>query len=476
MIVQRAIGFIRSFYVCEVLPPDEVGRWDLSFNFLMLAAPLAVLGIPGSFGRYIARYEESGQVSRFFRNSVCVCLLLTALFCLGFWSFDQSLARYFLGEASDDALARLLAVGLPAVVFFNFAISWFTGRRLNRYVFRIQFVQTLFFALLCVMFFAFRGPSAESVIAAYLGSCVIGLLLSIGYRSASSESADANVEGSIPIWRTVMPFAISAWAGDALMNLFALCDRILLVNFHPDAGIESQFLVGQYHTACIFPLLLMTVGAMAASTALPYLSKDWEAGKADEVGSRVNLMLKVVGAICVAASAAILLLAPVLFGQLWKDKFSIGESLLPMTLAFCSLAAMGYLVQSFFWCIEKAWLGSVFLFVGLITNAVLGIVLVRFFGIHGVVASTFAAHAVVLTVALTYSYRRGLPFDSGVVFIGLLIPVICFGKWFAAAAFVGMILLTGCTDRIIDQETKQESIDRVRGLLRRMLSSRPAVS
>ncbi|MCA9140878.1 MAG: hypothetical protein KDB00_29105, partial [Planctomycetales bacterium] len=44
MVVQRGIGFLRSFYVCGTLSPADVGQWDLAFNFLMLAAPLAVFG------------------------------------------------------------------------------------------------------------------------------------------------------------------------------------------------------------------------------------------------------------------------------------------------------------------------------------------------------------------------------------------------------------------------------------------------
>ncbi|MEM0927380.1 MAG: oligosaccharide flippase family protein, partial [Planctomycetota bacterium] len=176
MVLQRAIGFARSFYVCDVLPSEQVGRWDLAFNFFVLAAPLAVFGIPGSFGRYVATYEETGQSNRFFRNSLVACLILTSVFAFIFWSFHQSIALYFLGSAGDATLAKWLAIGLPAVVFFNFATSWFTGRRFNRYVFRMQFAQTLFFALFCVLFLQAWGAIGEAVIAAYLGSCLVGLV------------------------------------------------------------------------------------------------------------------------------------------------------------------------------------------------------------------------------------------------------------------------------------------------------------
>ncbi len=49
-VVQRAIGFARGVLLCRWLDPDELGQWDLALGFLMLAAPVAVLGLPGSFG------------------------------------------------------------------------------------------------------------------------------------------------------------------------------------------------------------------------------------------------------------------------------------------------------------------------------------------------------------------------------------------------------------------------------------------
>ncbi|MEM0926799.1 MAG: hypothetical protein AAGJ83_12235, partial [Planctomycetota bacterium] len=200
--------------------------------------------------------------------------------------------------------------------------------------------------------------------------------------------------------------------------------------------------------------------AMGASTGLPYLSKDWESGRKDEVGKRVNLMLKLVGMTCFAGSTAILVLAPTLFGQLWKDKFAIGESLLPMALAFCSLAAMGYVAQAYFWCVEKAWVGSVVLFLGLVTNSLLGFVLIRSMGIEGVVASTLVAHAVVLVFSLIGCQRRGLPMDPGVLVICVLVPLICFGKWFAGAGFAILIILGLFTELLIDRSSRRECIRR----------------
>ena len=52
-IVQRTIGFGRGILFCRWLSPDELGTWEMAYSFLLLAAPIVVLGLPGCFGRYL---------------------------------------------------------------------------------------------------------------------------------------------------------------------------------------------------------------------------------------------------------------------------------------------------------------------------------------------------------------------------------------------------------------------------------------
>lgn len=62
---QRLIGFVRGILFCRWLTPEELGTWDLAWNFFLLAAPVAVLGIPGSFGRYVEHFALAGNCIRF---------------------------------------------------------------------------------------------------------------------------------------------------------------------------------------------------------------------------------------------------------------------------------------------------------------------------------------------------------------------------------------------------------------------------
>ena len=212
----------------ERLRRPEVGQWDLAFSFLMLVAPLAVLGIPGSFGRYIAHYEMRGQQNRLLRHTLLACCLLVVVASVMIFAFRYDVAQFWFGSQRCGEAVALLAVGLPIVALFNFAVCWFTGRRLNRFVFRIQFTQTLFFAVSCVFVFHTIATTALSVVVAYLLSCLFGLLLATSYlcltqslrQSDAAKPVHGNASENDLLWRKILPFAAWVWLSNALINLF----------------------------------------------------------------------------------------------------------------------------------------------------------------------------------------------------------------------------------------------------------------
>ncbi len=142
-----------------------------------------------------------------------------------------------------------------------------------------------------------------------------------------------------------------------------------------------------------------------------------------------------------------------------------------MTLCYSSLGAMTFVAQKYFWCIEKTWLSSSVLLVGLITNFVLGVVFITPFGIEGVVASTLAAHAIVLTGVLTLCHRFGLKLDRGVWVIAVALLAICFGKVPAAMCFVALLIVTLTTQWLFTNSAKQAALTKVQSLYSSLLGN-----
>src|SRR5436305_9370821 len=80
-LIQRSIGFGRGLLFCRWLSEEELGKWELAYSFLLLAAPVIVLGLPGSFGRYLERYRQRGQLRTFLRRATIWSAMLTIAGC-----------------------------------------------------------------------------------------------------------------------------------------------------------------------------------------------------------------------------------------------------------------------------------------------------------------------------------------------------------------------------------------------------------
>lgn len=374
-LLQRGVGFGRSVLVCRWLDPDQLGRWDLAFGFLMLAAPVLVLGIPGSFGRYVEHFRRQGQLAVFLRRATLFTLSVVILgtsvlvWKSAYWS------EVVFGDAEGIQLMGWLAFCLAAVVWQNYLVSLFTALRLYRIVSSIQFASTVLFAVLTIALMQFWRMDAAAVIVGYGAAC---LLSSVGSLPVLLRTWRGSGSASAPIsqrafWGKLAPFAVWLWATNWLSNMFEVADRYMLVHYSDLPAEEALAQVGQYHSARLIPLLFVGLAELMAALITPHLSYDWEHGRRDHVAQRLSMILKAFAFVMTAGAAVVLALAPWLFGAAFGDKFTAGLAVLPMTLCYCLWGAQSSVAQNYLWCAEKARLASASLLVGLIVNVVLNL-------------------------------------------------------------------------------------------------------
>ena len=277
---QRLIGFVRSILFCGVLRDDELGRWSLAYSFLMLAAPLAVVGIPGSFGRYVEYYRSRGQLGLFLRRTVFVSAALVAVTLAMLRVWGPTWAWLVLGDAALAPLMGLLTITLLVVIAFNFATELLTAMRQVRTVSMMRFVSSVLFAVLAIGLLALTSLREEGVIIAFGLSFLIATLLAIGpLRQVQAEAiASSNALPRRDLWGKLLPFATWVWLINLLANLFDAADRFMIVHFAKETAISADSLVGQYHSSRVVPCLLVAVAGIVGGVLLPYMSHDWEAG------------------------------------------------------------------------------------------------------------------------------------------------------------------------------------------------------
>jgi O-antigen/teichoic acid export membrane protein len=482
-IVQRGIGFFRSIVVCRWLEPEQLGEWDMAFGFLNLAAPLAVLGLPGSFGRYVEHYRQKGQLKTFLRRTG-ICTFIGAVAALAvLLSANGWFSALVFGSRDFEDLMFVLSLVLATVIAHNTCTSLFTALRMYRVVSILQFINTMSFAAVSLGLLYYWRTDAMSVVAAYGISCLITAVLSALWLSGGWKGIPVNPMIRLPysaMWAKLLPFAVWVWITNWLANTFDVADRYMIVHYSGLSAPEALMQVGQYHSSRVVPVLLVGVAELLANLLTPHLTQDWEAGHRHEVSHRLNLFLKMFGLGLVGASVAVMFAAPLLFGVAFEGKFAGGLHVLPWTLTYCCFSATLVMAQNYLWCAEKARFASIALAVALVVNVTINYLLLPVLGLLGAVLGTAAANAVALALVFVANRLHGMRVERGTVLIAALPAVFWLGPWVTLAA-TAVVIVAGLVDsRIFSHEDRKRMfeignhyVSRIRSYFRREHAVQP---
>ncbi|HVW00301.1 MAG TPA: DUF1932 domain-containing protein [Planctomycetaceae bacterium] len=458
-ILQRSIGFARAVLICRWLDADQLGQWDVTFSFLEMAAPLAVLGLPGSFSRYMEYYRARGQ-SRTFLRRMSIATLALAAATLAAFCWNREWFSVLLYGESQATLIHALLFAAPAFVLFCAVSELFAALRMVRVVSAMQFTHSLLFASLSVGFVALWRPDASSVVIAFGAACVLSLLGTTPYVgqvwSAFPRAAEVTVPTQRDFWGRLIPFVASVWVCNTVAQLFTSVDRYMLVHYSGMSAPEALAAVGQYHSARVIPSLIVTVAGLFATLLIPFLSCDWEGGRRERVSDRVNSFVKLVGLVLTTASTGVLVAAPLLFGWGFGGKFDGGLAILSWVLTCAVWYGMFNLAKSYLWCDERVTLVAIALGGGVLVNVLCNLVLLRPFGLHGAVISTCIATLAALLCVYGLTSLRGMRIQRGVWLVTLLPLALNFGTLGALIANLAILVLAGTTEWIFTHAEQAE--------------------
>ena len=471
--VQRLVGFGRAVLFCRWLDPQQLGQWDMAFSFIFLAAPLAVLSLPGTFGRYVERYRRQQQLRSFVKQTALVCTALAAVAVVVVYLGQGWFSSLIFGTSNHADLVTLLAICLAAVIVRNFLIELAMAMRNIRVVSIMQMANSLAFAVLGIGLLLLWRCTAASVVIAHAAAALISAVAAFYWLwrtwGAFPEQAGPQPPGTL--WSKLIPFTTWIVMINLLTNLFEIVDRYMIVHYSPGSPAEALARVGEYHSSRVMPLLLVSIAAMLGTVIMPHLSRDWEAGRRGRVSARFNLFLKLLTFAMMAAAVAVLFAAPLLFDVAFRGKFAGGEAVLPWTLTYCIWFAMSMVAQKCLWCAEKASLAGVALLIGLVLNVCLNLVLMPRLGLLGAVLATAAANLVALLLILWFTHLLGFHVDRGIWVMLAVSPTICLGPWIASMALIAIALDAVLSQRILSREEKhqlakawQEYLERFRSL------------
>lgn len=442
-VAQRGVGFIRTALFCRLLPEQELGQWSLVFSFVMLSAPMTLMGITGSFGRYVEHYFQRGLIKEFLQRTGLVVAILTALVLCGMWATQDHVARLLFGSVAQKQLLLPACITLLTNITYNYFLEVAIALRRIKIGSLMELISSWVFAAVAVATLYFTDLGAFGVILGYAVGNLCGAafacvnLLGIWQKLPSSGEVFSHTS----LWRKLAPFALGLWVVNIVTNLFDLSDRYMIVHFSGLDPDSAQGMVGQYFSSLAVPLLMVGVSTTLAHLVMPYLSQDWELGKTRAVSERLNLSFKMLGLLLCIASAGVMLIAPLLFDVVFGGKYTTGLAVLPYTVAFCFWRAITTMGYNFLYCVERPRLMCISLVVSLVINVVLNAVLLPPLGLVGAAIATTISSVLNLVIILYASVRLGFRMSRGVWWVVMFPLALPFGAITTAISFAVLVLI-----------------------------------
>ncbi len=455
-LLQRGLGFVRNLVFCRFLIEEQLGLWALSTSFFLLAAPLAVIGLPGTFGRLVASYRATGQLNVFLRRILIGSSLGALAFASTLVLAPSMASGIIFGVELSPGSMFLIATVLCLVILFNSTTELLGGLCKPRIVSAMHSCNSIVFTVASLTGILLVNDW-RVLIASFGIAAAAGLIPAIpiiqNWKEIGTPSQTAITHRAM--WARVLPFAISIWCMNLLVNLFDVVDRYMLLHLAAVTAEQGRAIVGQFHSGRIMPMLLSSLTLMLSGLLLPYLASEWELGNKAKVADSQRLTLKCITVFYLCLSVASLALAPILFEHVLAGKFKDGLAIMPQALLHCCLTAMAFLMQNYFWCAERGKTVGIIFAIGLFLNIALNAWWVPVYGLQGAITATSFAGGAILLMTLFEMQRQGVRLGKSCIMFVLLPLCILFGSLPAAIVLSVFIVLMGRTDWFFSDQEKR---------------------
>lgn len=460
-VVQRIVGFVRNILFCKIMTVEQLGQWSMVYSFLMLLAPLAVLGLPGSFCRFAEHYRKKGQLGAFVGRIGRISVALTLLLAASMLAIPGRFSNIFFRDAHQVSIVYGMAFALLFVAASNFLASLMESLRQVRVVTIMRFITGVSFAAFGTgLMLVWKDKALAATVGFGLASiCTIipGIVYLVRNRSTFANTTEKLTHSAM--WKRIAPFALWLWFANVLQNMFELSDRAMLVHWSAGAAELAHNSVGQYHSGRVIPLLLVGVAAVLEGILLPFMTARVEEGKTNVAREQLNWTIKLIAISFTVASMVVILFAPLLFDWVLEGRYNDGLAVLPLTMVYCIWFSISIVGQSFAWVAEKGKWVMAATGVALILNVGINALLIPHYGLWGAVIATSVACFALMAMVLELNRWLKCPTDKG-VWISAAIPFVLLLPMTVLLPVVAIITMIGLRSQLIFTTKEKEKLTR----------------
>ncbi|HAC90615.1 MAG TPA: hypothetical protein DCF63_08260 [Planctomycetaceae bacterium] len=447
---QRAVGLLRNLGFCNFLTDADLGMWALANSFFMIGAPIAVLGLPGSFGKFVEHYRLQGKLRSYLIQLMIVSGLGVILLSGLMLAYPTTAGLTLYGKDLGYQAIFWTVVTLISVIGFNTTFELVVSLRLIRLGSMMHFINTTVFTGLGIAGIIWYQHWIV-LLPAYSLACLLAILPGLwgAWRAAAGELRSSTAISSRAMWRRVMPFAVALWCSNLISNLFDLSDRYMLLHLCQMGAEAGQAMVGQFYCGRVLPNLLLSLAMMLAGMLLPYLSADWERAQFAKISVSMNGILTLLALAFTGLSLAAIVASPIMFQGVLSGRYQQASDILPLGMVLAAWSGLSTVAAAYLLCAEKAKQNAILLAISLVMNVILNWPLILWYGLYGAALATTVTNGLLLYLVLWRMHREGCKIKlSTLLFCGMPVCLL-FGQVAAITLLSAVIIACGRTNWLL---------------------------
>lgn len=372
-VLRMGVGLLVGVWVARYLGPEQFGLLNFAMAFIGLFGAIATLGLQGIVVRDIVRDPENARVTL---GTAAILQLIAGLL-----TFLLILA-VIAWLRPDDPLARGIVAIMGAMMLFRaseIAVYWFESQVQSKYTVWVQNSVFLFFAVIKAVLILQQAPLIAFVWAmlAEAGFAALLLLIVMGKAGPGLRSLTGSLQRAKSLLRDSWPLLLS---GIAVM-LYMRIDQIMLGQMIGDEA------VGIYSAAVRISEIWYFIPMAIVASVFPSIVN---AKKISEVlyHERLLRLCTLMTWLSIAIALPLTFIADWLVSLLYGTAYQGAGSVLLIHIWAAVFVFQGVASGVFFTVENQARKSLYRTALGAVSNVMLNVVLITYYGINGAAVAT----------------------------------------------------------------------------------------
>jgi stage V sporulation protein B len=392
-LINMLLGFVITVLLGRYLGAEDLGLYNMASNLYGIAIVFVGIGIPVAIIKYVAEYQKERNKFNAYVSSGVITSLFLGVFVSLFFYFSSGIFEEIFHMPGLDNLLKIFSPIFPFALVGGALSGLLNGlREMKKYGMAIIFQSILMLLVSVPLIYWGFGVSGVVIgtVLSSAGSCVYLIWVTKDYF-------EITLEGYMQKTKEMLQFGVQVLGVNA----------INVINYQADIIMIGYFLtasdVGYYGVAVGFSKFFWIIPQAVQTITYPATSVYWN--KKDQLALQVMIdkSMKYTACILLPIGLGVGFFAKDIITMIFRSGFQ--NAVLPMNILIIGTVIFG-IVKAIGGSITGAGrpdIGLKIVIISAITNIVLNLTLIPYFGIAGAAIATTVSLSInaLLTLILT---------------------------------------------------------------------------